>query len=79
MHRSPMDRFKTFLRIAGIVIAAIGLMFLPSRNFVFDKGDLSTFNNWADVGVFAYMGGGLIAVGVVLIGVSFFIRGKLTD
>ena len=74
-----MDRFKTLPRIVGIVIAAMGLMFLPSRNFVFDKGDLSTFHNWTDTGVFVYVGGGLIAVGLVLIGLSFFIRGNLTD
>ena len=74
-----MNRFKTSLRIVGIMIAAIGLMFLPSRNFVFDKGDLSTFHNWADVGVFVYMGFGLIAVGLVLIALSFVIRGNLTD
>ena len=74
-----MDSLKTFLRIVGIVIAAIGLMFLPSRNFIFDKGDLSTFNNWADVGVFVYVGCGLVVVGVVVIGLSFLIRGDLTD
>ena len=74
-----MTSFKTFLRVCGIVIAGLGLMFLPSRNFVFDKGDLSTFNNWADAGVFVHVGLGLIVVGAVVIGLSFLIRGDLTD
>ena len=74
-----MDRLKTFLRISGILIAVLGLMFLPSRNFVFDKGDLSTFNNWADAGVFVHVGWGLVVVGAVVVGLSFFIRGDLTN
>ena len=74
-----MDSLKTFLRISGIVIAAVGLTFLPSRNSIFGKRDLSTFNNWADIGVFVYVGWGLIVVGVVVIGLSFLVRGDLTD
>ena len=74
-----MDNLKTGLRIGGIVIAAMGLMFLPSRNFVFDKGDLSAFENWADVGVFVRSGFGLIVVGLVVFGLSFLVRGRMTD
>jgi len=54
--RGTMNNLKTVLRIGGIVVALLGLMFLPSRNFVFDKGDLSAFHNWADVGVFVRPG-----------------------
>jgi hypothetical protein len=74
-----MDSLKTALRIGGIVIALIGLLFLPSRNSVFDKGDLSAFHNWADGGVFIRSGVGLIVIGSLLFGVSFFIRGEMTE
>jgi hypothetical protein len=74
-----MNNLKTVLRIGGIVIAVMGLMFLPSRNLVFDKGDLSAFSNWADVGVFVRSGFGLIVVGLVVFGLSFLVRGDMTD
>ena len=74
-----MNNLKTVLRIGGIVIALMGLMFLPSRNFVFDKGDLSAFHNWSDVGVFVRSGFGLIVVGLVVFGLSFLVRGDMTD
>ena len=47
---------KTALRIGGIVIALMGLMFLPSRDYVLGRSDLSAFHNWADVGV-TYLSG----------------------
>ena len=74
-----MDNLKTILRIGGIVTAAAGGLCLPFPNYVFDKGDLSRFHNWADVGVFTWMGLVLIAVGVFAFGLSFLVRGDMTD
>jgi len=74
-----MNNLKTGLRIGGILIAVIGLMFLPTRNFVFDKGDLSAFHNWSDVGAFARTGIALLVAGLVVFGLSFLVRGEMTD
>ena len=74
-----MNRLKTALRVAGITLAAVGLMFLPLRNTVFDKRDLSTFHNWADHSAFTGPGVWLILAGGVLVGLSFLVRGNLTD
>ena len=74
-----MDNLKTVLRIGGIFTAAAGGLCLPFPNYVFDKGDLSRFHNLADAGVFTWMGLGLIAVGLVGFGLSFLVRGDMTD
>lgn len=58
---------------------AAGAISLPVPNRVFDKGDLSRFHNWADTGAFTSFGLGLIVVGLVAFGVSFLVRGDLTD
>lgn len=78
-HSGANEQPQDWLRIGGILIALTGLMFLPSRNFVFDKGDLSAFENWADVGVFVRSGFGSIIVGLVAFGLSFLVRGHMTD
>lgn len=74
-----MINLKTLVRIGGIVIAAIGVVFFPSRNYVFDKGDQSTFHNLADSGVFASVGLALIVVGLLAVGLSFLVRGDLSE
>ncbi len=76
---ASMDNLKTVLRIGGMVTAAAGGLCLPFPNYVFDKYDLSRFHNLADTGVFTWMGLGLIAVGLVALGLSFLVRGDMTD
>ena len=74
-----MSTLKTVLRVGGIVVIAAGLMFLPMRNYVFNKRDLSRFHNWADYGAFTSFALPLIVVGLVAFGVSFLIRGDMID
>jgi hypothetical protein len=63
----------------GIVTAAAGGLCLPFPNYVFDKRDSSRFHNWADVGVYIWMGLGLIAIGLFAFELSFLVRGDMTD
>ena len=74
-----MDALKTTLRVGGIVTAAAGALCLPSQNYNFSKRKLSTFHNWADLGVFVQFGLVLIAVGLVAFGLSFLVRGEMSD
>ncbi len=74
-----MSTFKTVLRVGGVVLVGIGMMFLPVRNYVFDKRDLSAFHDVTELGVLVQAALGLIMVGVVAFGASFSVRGDLTD
>ena len=74
-----MSNFKTVLRVGGVVLVAIGLMLLPVRNYVFDKRDLSAFHDVAELSAFVQSGLALIVVGLVVFGLSFLIRGELSD
>jgi hypothetical protein len=72
-------RRKTALRIGGIVIAAIGLMFFPVRSFVFSRRSTSAFQAIADLGAFIPWGAACVTVGLLAIGASFLIRGDLSE
>jgi hypothetical protein len=61
------------------VVVLIGLMFLPVRNYVFDKGDLSAFDDVTELGVLVKVALALITVGLVAFGVSFMVRGEPSD
>jgi hypothetical protein len=72
-----MSTLTTILRVGGVVAAAVGLMFLPVRNYVFDKGDLSAFHDASELGTMLGFALGLIAVGLLAFALSFAIRGGL--
>jgi hypothetical protein len=74
-----MDAIKTTLRVGGIVVAAAGGLCLPARTYIVNKRELSTFHNWADLGAFTQFGLVLIAVGLVAFGLSFLVRGEMSD
>ena len=74
-----MINVKTVLRIGGVVILAIGLMFVPVRNYVFDAGDLSAFDDVTELGGFVWVAVLMIVVGLVAIGLSFLVRGEMSD
>ena len=74
-----MSNFKTVLRVGGIAVAAIGLMFLPVRNYVFDKRDLSAFHDVAELGEFVQTALALIVVGLVMCGLSFLVHSGRHD
>ena len=74
-----MSTLKTVLPVRGIVLVMIGLMFLPSRNYVFDKGDQSAFVDVTELGAFVETAVAMIAVGAVTFGLSFIIRGRSSD
>jgi hypothetical protein len=61
------------------MVVLIGLMFLPVRNYVFDKGDLSAFDDVTELGVLVKVALALITVGLVAFGVSFMVRGEPSD
>jgi hypothetical protein len=74
-----MSNFKTVLRVGGMALVGLGVMFLPVRNYVFDKRDLSAFHDVTELGVFVQTALGLILVGLVAFGSSFLIRGDGSD
>ena len=74
-----MSNLKTILRIGGVAIVMLGLMLLPARNYVFDKGDLSAFHDVRELGAFTWVGFCLIFVGLVAFALSFVVRGELSD
>lgn len=74
-----MSTLKTVLRVGGVLVAAVGLMFLPVRNYVFDKGDQSAFHDASELGAMLGFAGGLIAVGAIAFALSYAIRGDVGD
>ena len=76
---NAVNRLKTVLRIGGIVVAGIGGMCLPIGFGDNPKRDLSLFNNLADLGAFVQIGLLLIALGLVVLGVSYAIPGEMSD
>jgi hypothetical protein len=75
----PMSTLKTVLRVGGGALAVIGVTFLPVRNYVFDKADQSAFADAAELGGFVRAGLAIILVGLVAFGLSFLVRGDLSD
>lgn len=67
------------LRVGGVLVAAVGLMFLPVRNYVFDKGDQSAFHDASELATMVGVALGLIVVGLLAFALSFAIRGELSD
>jgi hypothetical protein len=61
-------RQKTALRIGGMIVAGIGLMFFPARNFVFSRRDTSAFHAIADLGAFVPWAAACVVVGLLAIG-----------
>jgi hypothetical protein len=57
----------------------VGGMFLPLRNYVFDKADQNAFADVAELGGFVETGFAITALGLVAFGLSFLVRGDLTD
>ena len=73
------SQLKTVLRIGGVLLMVLGVMFLPARNYVFDKGDQSAFADAVELGGFLHAALAMVVVGSVLFGLSFLIRGDLSD
>ena len=65
-----MHRFKIVLRVGGMAILGMGVVFLPIGFGVNPKRDTSAFYNLADFSAFAQMGLLLVAVGLVALAVS---------
>ena len=74
-----MSNVKTILRVGGILVAVVGGMFLPLRNYVFDKADQNALADVAELGGFVHAGLAIVVVGLVVFGLSFLVRGELTD
>ena len=74
-----MSRLEAALRIGGIFAALIGVTCLPLGFGVSPKRDSSLFSNLADMGAFIRLGFGLIALGVIGIGLSYVIPGESDD
>lgn len=72
-------RRKTVLRIAGIVVMAIGVMHFPMRHLGFIRADTSAFHRIAEVGEFLPWGATWLGLGLLLFGASFLIRGDLSE
>ena len=72
-------RQKTALRIGGLVVVAVGLIFFPARSFVFRRADTSAFHTITDLGSFVPWGVACVAVGVLAIGASCLIRADLSE
>lgn len=73
------NNLKTTLRVGGVLVVAMGLMFLPTQDYTFTKRDLSAFSNIGDLGAFVSWGLALVVLGIAAIGASFLIRGDLSD
>lgn len=67
------------LRIGGIVVAVIGLMFLPDLSVVPNRRDTSAFNRLADLGAFVHRSPIFVVTGLIAFGASFLIRGDLSE
>ncbi len=70
-----LRRVTTALRVAGIVVMVLGLICLPLSIGVSPKRDLSAFNNLVDLGFFWKPGLVLLAVGAVMVIVSWLLTG----
>ncbi len=74
-----MITLKTILRVGGVVVAVIGTMFLPVRNYVFDKGDQNAFTDVAELAAFVPAALWVIVLGSVAFGLSFLVPGDLSE
>jgi hypothetical protein len=53
-------------------------MFLPIRNFVFNRADTSTFHQITNLGAFVSWGAACVIVGLLALGASFLMRADLS-
>jgi hypothetical protein len=70
-----MDRIKMGLQIAGVAIAAVGVLCLPVGFSVNPKRDLSAFFNLADMGIFLKVALALIPLGSIVFAVGYMLPG----
>lgn len=76
---SRVSRFKTVLRIGGMLLFVAGLVCLPVGYGVNPKRDLNFFNNLADLGAFVRVSVVLVAVGLVTMAASCLVPGEIDD
>jgi len=70
---SRLSEITPWLRAAGILILAIGVLCLPLGIGISPKRDLSVFSNLADAGLFIKAGLVIAAVGVFIFFLSFLL------
>ena len=73
-----MGRLKLILRIGGVILSAVGLVFLPFH-YVDAERALSAFNMFADMGSFINIGLLLLGVGLVAFVLSFLLPGEMGE
>lgn len=71
-----MKRAKTVFRVAGTILVALGILFLPHAPVDNPKRQMSAFALLADLGTFTQAAWILIAVGVVALVLSFFMTDR---
>jgi L-asparagine transporter-like permease len=72
-------RWKICLRVAGIMLVAVGVVLLPFPHLGFAKRDLSGFSAIADTGEFAASALVCIVTGSLIVVASFLIRGDMQE
>lgn len=72
-------RWKTALRVGGVILVGVGVIFLPATHQVFSERGLSVFSDVADTGALAGWGVACIAAGVLAVVVSVLIPGDVQD
>jgi multisubunit Na+/H+ antiporter MnhB subunit len=70
-----IHRIKIGVQIAGMAIAAVGVLCLPVGFGVNPKRDLSAFFNLADMGLFIKAALVLIPIGVIVLLVGYMLPG----
>ena len=74
-----MSRLKLILRIGGVIVVLVGLMFLPVGYGNSPKRDLSVFHNIADMGSFIKTGFLLVGLGLIAVVLSFLLPGEMDE
>lgn len=64
---------KSWTRLAGVLIVAVGVMCFPVGWGVSPKRDLSFFNNLADLGGFVEWGMAISGAGIIILVLSIFV------
>jgi hypothetical protein len=72
-------RWKTALRVGGVALFSIGVVFLPVPHLGFAKRDLSGFSAIADSGEFTAWALCCIVTGSLVFVASCFIQGDVQD
>ena len=75
-----MHRIKLGLQIAGLAVAAVGVLCLPVGFGINPKRDLSAFFNLTDMGMFLRVALVLIPVGSIVFALGYLLpRGEPED